>query len=392
MTQTEIPLTTCLFIDGLDEFDGRYDAVVETMNLLADKTNIKICVSSRPLPIFVKAFAGKPSLRLQDLTFDSIRTYADKQLSPLIESRFLNSRNDEKLAKYLLSEIVWRAEGVFLWAVIVIRDVRDGLNDIVDLHELARVVRDLPSEVESLYMQMLNRIKPAYRRGAARILQDVLYQSTPLLGHYSLDLFRLYFIERQRVSEDLPLVCDRVDVNDIVDVNNIVGNCHALKSRLISHTGGLLDIAPIGRTDEMCVKGHYDKVLFAKVIVSHRTVKDFLLHNSAARAFMAAAGAVEEHVRLSIARGTLAHLVHTLHEGGGPVYYGDSRAKWRLYDSLQSAMRQISIVERLTGAVQLNLMRSLHAYSYMLEAFVKALEGEFSKPYIIDGPLSPQSI
>ena len=361
-----------MFIDGLDEFEGRYDAVVETMNLLVNKINIKICVSSRPLLIFEKAFAEKSSLRLQELTFDSIRIYANKQLFPLIKSRTLNSKDDKQLAKRLLNEIMYRAEGVFLWAVIAIRDVRDGLNGIVDLHELARVIEDLPSEIESLYMQMLNRIKPAYRRDAARILQVVLYQSQ-LQWYYSLNLFRLYFIEEQRVSEDLSLVYDRVDVKDIVKA------CHSLKSCVISHTGGLLVIAPIERTDE-----HYDKVLFTKILVFHRTVKDFLLHNPAARAFMAAAGVVEEHVRLFIARGILTHLVHTFHEGGDPVHYGDTQAEWQFYDSLESAIKQIAIVERLTRAVQLNLMHSLHAYSYMFQAFVKGLKGKFYEPFFIN--------
>ena len=387
LTQTEIKLATCVFIDGLDEFEGRYDAVIDTLNLLANKSNVKICVSSRPLLNFEKAFAAKPSLRLQDLTLDSIRTYADKQLSPLIESRILNGGDDKELARRLLHKIVYRARGVFLWAVIAIRDVRDGLNDIADLHELARVIEDLPSELESLYMQMLNRIKPMYRRGAARVLQILLYESETLKGHYSLDLFRLYFIEDQQVSEDSPVVCDGVDVKDIV------GACYALRTRLISHTGGLLDLAPIGRADETYVKSHYNKVLFTKISVSHRTVKDFLLHNSAARAFMDAAGVVEEHLRLSIARGTLAHLVHLSDEDSDHLYYDVSGAKWQLHYSLyslQSAMRQISIVEWLTGAVQLNIMRSLHAYSFLPKGYAKAWNGKFSRSYIIDGPFKSE--
>jgi len=164
-----------MFLDGLDEIDGRYDTVVRIVQNLADHPNVKMCLSSRPLPVFEEAFNGALGLRLQDLTFQSIRAYAGVQLSDLVQRRVLRDKQDRHRAKNILNKIVERANGVFLWTVIVVKDVRDGLQDIVDLDELAQTVESLPPELESLFMVMLNRIKPAYQRDAARFLQFVLH-------------------------------------------------------------------------------------------------------------------------------------------------------------------------------------------------------------------------
>jgi hypothetical protein len=58
----------CLFIDGLDEYDGRYSDIIDLCHEFAALPNLKLCLSSRPLLIFENAFSGSPSLQLQDLT------------------------------------------------------------------------------------------------------------------------------------------------------------------------------------------------------------------------------------------------------------------------------------------------------------------------------------
>ena len=381
LTQTKIPVAVCLFIDGLDEFDGRYIALVEMIHSLANQAHVKICLSSRPLPDFHKAFDGRPSLRLQDLTSRSIGAHAKDQLLLSIEKQSYYSNGDKEMAKHLMSNLVWRAEGVFLWAVIAIRNLRDGLHDIVDMRELQREIESLPTGVESLYMQMLTRIKPAYKRDAARFLQIFLYDSEDSV--MSLDLFRLYFIDVQRVGEDLPLVCHKIDDS------NLVKACQNLGTKLLSHTVGFLDLTPTKRIDDIyCRRDCYDPILFTRVHIFHRTVKDFLLNNTAAQSFVKAATPAEEHLRLSIARGTLSHLAHLSREDGGTV-------TWLLgglpqVRSLRSAMQQISAVERLVRVAQSKLMRSLHAFSFIPKGLVLDLRWRGRAPhltFLIPGPL-----
>ncbi|KAL8715686.1 MAG: hypothetical protein Q9225_006314 [Loekoesia sp. 1 TL-2023] len=337
LTQTQVPVAICVFIDGLDEFDGRYIGVVETIKSISSQNHVKICLSSRPLLDFERAFAGMPSLKLQDLTFDSIREYANVQLSDLVQGRVHYSKQDKEKARRLLDHIVRRAEGVFLWAVIAIRNVRDGLQDMAHLHELDLIIEGLPTGVENLYMHMLNRIKPAYRREAVRFLQIILYHSESFGELRDLDLYRLYFIDIQRVFEDLPLGYHRVDTSALG------GACHALKTRLLSHTLGLLDVTPTESIHPMYSGENYDQILHNKVRIHHRSVKEFLLHNIAAKSFVAAAGSTEQYLCLCVTRGIVAHLFHLIQDGGGTDF------DFFLF-ILSSAFEQVTKVERLAGA------------------------------------------
>ena len=177
------------------------------------------------------------------MTYDSIRAYADDRLLGPIQERFTNNRIIQDKAKYLLNSIVRQSDGVFLWIVLAVRDVRDGLQDFVDLDELARAIEQLPANVDGLYMKMLNGIKPAYRRDAARFIQIVLYFDPPI--EVSLDLYTLYFIETQkRVLEDLSFDYEIADERDVVQA------CHDLRNQLRSHTGGLLDLTSTDRIDD----------------------------------------------------------------------------------------------------------------------------------------------
>jgi hypothetical protein len=67
----------CFIVDGLDEFDGDHDEIVEVFQAAASSQTVKICVSSRPLFVFEDVFKDSPKLRLQDLTQNDIFQYAD---------------------------------------------------------------------------------------------------------------------------------------------------------------------------------------------------------------------------------------------------------------------------------------------------------------------------
>lgn len=60
-------------IDGLDEFAGDPAEIIQVV-LGAARSNVKICVASRPWLPFEDAFQDQPSLRLQDLTSQDITT------------------------------------------------------------------------------------------------------------------------------------------------------------------------------------------------------------------------------------------------------------------------------------------------------------------------------
>lgn len=383
LTQSKIPLNICIFIDGLDEFEGRYDAVVEAIGSLIKQAHVKIYLSSRPLLKFEKAFENEPQLRLQDMTFDSIHAYAHDRLLDPIQKRFTNSKNNLAKAKDLLDSIVWRSDGVFLWVVLAVRDVRDGLQDFVDLDELVRAIEQLPADVDGLYMKMLNGIKPAYRRDAARFIQIVLYLN--FYYEISLDLYTLYyFIETQkRVLEDLSFDYEIVDERDVVQA------CHDLRNQLRSHTGGLLDLTSTDRIDDRYFEqDDHEPILFNCVQVHHRTVRDFFLKNTAAKAFLTDVGMLEQHARLSIARGTVAHLVHLSQRDGELLKHYGVLGSVAL--PLLSVMSQVSMIERLVGVAQGKFIRSLHRYSFVphhrISAATTFKSESVSIPFVIGPP------
>jgi len=70
----------CLFIDGLDEYEGEYQDIIDLLINILKFPNIKTCLSSRLFYDFSKAFACLLVVRLQDLTFNDIKHFIDDEL------------------------------------------------------------------------------------------------------------------------------------------------------------------------------------------------------------------------------------------------------------------------------------------------------------------------
>ncbi|KAL9008432.1 MAG: hypothetical protein Q9173_006443 [Seirophora scorigena] len=351
LNQSRTPIRLCVFLDGLDEIDGQYENIARMIKDLVGHKHVKICFSSRPLLVLEKEFREVPGLRLQDLTFHSIRAYADVQLSDLVSRRIVHHESDMDKVAILVDTIVSRADGVFLWAVIAIRDVREGLQGMVDLDELAHAIDDLPAQLESLFKLMLRRIKPAYQRDAARFLQIALHATLHDSQYYSsqphLNLCNLFFINSQRALTDAPLLHEKSSLPEIVEA------CQTVQTQLLSHTTGLLELNSIQthRThpETYDLLTLQEPLLKFNVNFLHRSARDFLLQNEEARSFLARKGFAKGEVHIAIARGTLALLAQfSGREGPSSAY--------RLF---RVALEHICIAERILGAAQSHLMRSL---------------------------------
>lgn len=323
------------------------------MEALADQTHVKVCLSSRPLIAFEEAFSGKPSLRLQDLTFDSIKDYAKVKLSEPIQKYVSLNKTKRNQVDYLHTRIVERADGVFLWAIIAVRDVLEGLRGIANLNELAQAIESLPTQLESLFVLMLDRISPAFKRDAAHFLGIVLYQGTgeDISDYGSIDLCRLHLSHSQRMLRDAPFSYDEVAIDDLIEA------CRTTGKRVQSHTAGLLELTPTKEGDLLYHKWvNLDPIVFTKINFLHRTARDFLLNNNEAKLFIADYGSTEAQVRLSIARGTLAQLTHF---SQGDAKQIDGRWPNPVDSPFRMILEHISIAEQLLGTTQESLMQSL---------------------------------
>ena len=112
-TQQAFPLKLCLIMDGLDEYDGDHQEIVDLFETMAKSSTTKILVSSRPWLLFKNAFNAYPKLILQDLTREDIKKYAETMLTG--SSRMAELQKEDPLsANTLIGDIVEKSSGVFL--------------------------------------------------------------------------------------------------------------------------------------------------------------------------------------------------------------------------------------------------------------------------------------
>ncbi|KAJ6789503.1 hypothetical protein PWT90_07163 [Aphanocladium album] len=164
----------CLFIDGLDEFYGHpEDAIRLLQGISADNNSVKICVSSRPWVEFEDAFGrGDCSkLYMHELTKDDMRKYVQDLLS-------LKGADSESLVE----NIVEKAEGVFLWAFLVLRDTGPLAGE-----ELYDEIDKLHSNLEDYLETKICRTAPERREATAKIFRIAIAAVGKLpLRQYSL--------------------------------------------------------------------------------------------------------------------------------------------------------------------------------------------------------------
>lgn len=160
---------TCIFIDGLDEYDGDPSDTIGLFKGISSP-NVKICLSSRPWVEFQEAFKFLPQLKLQDLTRPCIRVYVNEMLVSN-ENMLALSTYDPDKAEGITTEIVTKAQGVFLWVILVVRSLLNGLMNGDRISELEHRLKELPSDLKRLYRYMFDAIQPRYLPEGSRIFQ-----------------------------------------------------------------------------------------------------------------------------------------------------------------------------------------------------------------------------
>ena len=271
------------FIDGLDEYRevGKMDSVdfedddededmsaalaqaitdghreiAELVCNLAGYTNVRICVSSRPLLVFKDSFEKVQTIELHTKTAGDIETYVTDQLASnnlLSRLAVIEPTFEEDVKK----EIIERAEGVFLWVKLVMGVIIRGLQERDTADELLFKLRLMPKQLggkNGLYMTMLRNLSLENRNEGYkyfRILQRAEVDLDPLLVSFATD------------NED--------QVYSMSTYSLTPDETHARRirtaERLLTRCGGLLEI-----------KSAYDGVM---VNFIHQTAKEFVTKRS----------------------------------------------------------------------------------------------------------------
>ncbi|KAI8721385.1 hypothetical protein NCS52_00586000 [Fusarium sp. LHS14.1] len=265
----------CFFIDGLDEYLGNYQDGISFIKSLAAGQNVKVIVSSRPIPDCVAAFRGLSQLDLPDLTRPDIYAYVQDVIGNHPEMKSL-SQADPYGSRQIISDLVAKSSGVFLWVVLACRSLISGLARNDDTAELQSRVNDLPPELEGMFQHMLNKVESRYRKQASRLLrlcyaEKEARMKAELDGTYALGLA---FVAEYHLTPP-PI--------EVWSEEKKVELCNRLEGRLRSHCGGLLEIVKepynpytvIHPKCCFCGPIHHEWV-DKEVSFMHRTVFEFL--------------------------------------------------------------------------------------------------------------------
>ncbi|KAF5984321.1 cytochrome P450 monooxygenase oxidoreductase [Fusarium coicis] len=147
----------CIFLDGLDEAEELQHlpwpewTSAQVIHKLLKLDNIKLCVSSRDEGSFCCFFKEAFRLRIHELNDRDIILFVKERLD-ICGLEWLD-RNE------LLYEIVKKAEGVFLWAALVVDRVNRAIRQGNATKEMLRErIDQTPSDLTTLYTDMWGRI------------------------------------------------------------------------------------------------------------------------------------------------------------------------------------------------------------------------------------------
>ena len=127
-------------IDGLDEFDGEHEKLIDMLQGFLSP-HVKTCVSSRPWNVFQDRFQQRPSLRLEDITYDDIKHYVSSRMSESIGFKERQMETPQEAAQ-LIENITIKASGVWLWVALVTDSLLEGLAEGERLSELQARLND----------------------------------------------------------------------------------------------------------------------------------------------------------------------------------------------------------------------------------------------------------
>lgn len=138
-------------IDALDEFND-HAVLFQLLSRIDCKIPLRVFITSRPSPSIQKLFLKFriPVFEEQVKIGDSLE---DIKLFLQAHARFLPTQ-DEATCDHLITQILQRCNGCFLWAAVALRE----LEKIHSVEQIRDVLKDVPVEMDDLYTQILDDI------------------------------------------------------------------------------------------------------------------------------------------------------------------------------------------------------------------------------------------
>ncbi|VUC24091.1 unnamed protein product [Clonostachys rosea] len=287
----------CIFVDGLDEIsnaDGLFP-LIQLVEEMSKFTNVKLCVSSRPETLVTNWLTKQnvPGILLEDLTRPEMRAFVEKELKPYLPDLVSDNTHSR-----LVHDLVFKAQGVFLWLHLATRSIVMGIQNGDSRDLLIARLDGLPGELKDLYADMwqrLNENNPVYRETAARFFHYALDEKGPVpmfpeVGFpsgfpevWQATLFQIACAESVETQDSLLREGKTLNASEVMDL------CNKTTLAIQTRCAGLLRVTPISMPGKLIqhvadansievpqASKEIENALFGGVNFIHRTAHDFL--------------------------------------------------------------------------------------------------------------------
>ncbi|RSL56235.1 hypothetical protein CEP54_008956 [Fusarium duplospermum] len=307
----------CLFIDGLDEFDGDHREIIDFFKGLTTRGNsLKMCLSSRPWAVFDEAFGNSvPNTKLQDLSYEDMCRYVKDALRSNTPLRRL-MRKHEEASQELILATVERADGVFLWVRLAVERMLLAFAGQEELEALRETLQSLPSDLDALFEKLLfqDQSKSEVLDTAALFqlihAREVVADFIKDESSTALTIWELAFALRK---EDDVAALQR-EVCEVTD-EELQTRCATTARHIKNRFSGLLNIHQRRIGNLRAHRADVAKIVTScRVIYIHRTVRDWLMEANGAGERLKALQSQDFDAHLRLLRSYVLQLKHSLDE------------------------------------------------------------------------------
>ena len=187
----------------------------------------------------------------------------------------LESVHDDALRERLVLEIVNRSDGIFLWVVLVIKQLRQALEDGRDISSFEQELGALPTELEELFKHLLDSISKSHLRRAYQIF--VMTHKHEGLGT-KLSALSCLYLDAYQVNTEFAMEdtfsFPRPDTDDLHNLYIWYNTQNDRARRLIQgYCKGLVEVRPDILPTQSPARSRH-------VVFVHRSIVEFLEHSS----------------------------------------------------------------------------------------------------------------
>ena len=230
-----------LYIDALDEC-GQDPAISLVDFFCHIAGSVAICFACRHYPIISLEETGI-EISVEHRSASDIDTYITRRIQAAVQN--------EKSATTIRHELIERSAGNFLWVVLVTPRVIQFYRNGKSLSAICTLIRRLPSELASLYEEVVRGAEPDDMRQTLHLFQWICFAFRPLT------------LQEIREATALDIHSSQTSLQDSRTAGQYAETDEEMERRILSHSRGLAE-----------VEKHGSKRIVQLV---HQSVMDFLL-------------------------------------------------------------------------------------------------------------------